>query len=52
MKTISKKLTKDGVYGFAAPMDAQQGYWNAIYQNGGNVIEDKRSGYNFVIADL
>ena len=43
---VSKKLTKDGVYGFAAPMDAQQGYWNAIYQNGGNVIKDKKSGYN------
>jgi len=43
---ISKKLTKDGVYGIAAPMDAQQGYWNAIYQNGGSVINDKKSGYN------
>lgn len=43
---VSKQLTKDGVYGFAAPMDAQQGYWNAIYQNGGKVIDGKKSGYD------
>lgn len=42
----AKKLTKDGVYGVAAPMDAQQGYWNSIYQNGGNVIDGKKSGYD------
>ena len=42
----AKKLTKDGVYGIAAPMDAQQGYWNSIYQNGGNVIDGKKSGYD------
>lgn len=42
----AKKLTKDGVYGIAAPLDAQQGYWNAIYQNDGYVIKDKKSGYN------
>lgn len=42
----AKKLTKDGVYGIAAPMDAQQGYWNAIYQNGGKVLDGKKSGYD------
>lgn len=42
----AKKLTKDGVYGVAAPMDAQQGYWNAIYQNGGYVVKDKKPGYS------
>lgn len=43
---VSKQLTKDGVYGFAAPKDGQQGFWNAIYQNGGKVIDGKKSGYD------
>jgi multiple sugar transport system substrate-binding protein len=42
----AKKLTKDGVYGVAAPLDAQQGYWNTIYQNNGYVIKGKKSGYD------
>lgn len=43
---VAHKLTDEanGIYGFAAPLDAQQGYYNFIYQNGGYVItEDKKS---------
>lgn len=42
----AKKLTKDGVYGLAAPLSAQEGFWNLIYQNGGYVVKDNKSGYN------
>ncbi|GIM28776.1 sugar ABC transporter substrate-binding protein [Clostridium polyendosporum] len=47
---VAKKLTdtSKGVYGFAAPADAQQGYYNFAYQNGGNIIspDKKKSGYD------
>lgn len=47
---VAKKLTdtSKGVYGIAAPADAQQGYYNFIYQNGGNIIspDKKKSGYD------
>lgn len=42
----AKKLTKDGVYGTAAPLNVQEGFWNTMYQNGGYVIKDGKSGYN------
>lgn len=52
LQEVAKKLTNSskGVYGFAAPADAQQGYYNFIPQNGGNVIsEDKtKSGFDSV----
>ena len=50
LQEVSKQLTNTstGVYGFAAPADAQQGYYNFIYQNGGNVISEdkKKSGFD------
>lgn len=50
LQEVAKKLTNTskGVYGFAAPEDAQQGYYNFIYQNGGTVIsKDKtKSGFD------
>lgn len=33
-------LTKDGVWGVAAPLDYQGGYYNSIFQAGGQVISD------------
>lgn len=46
----AKKLTdKDkGVFGIAAALDAQAGYYNTIYQAGGSVIsaDGKKSGYD------
>lgn len=42
----AKKLTKDGVYGTAAPLNVQEGFWNTMYQNGGYVVKDGKSGYN------
>lgn len=43
----AKKLTKDGVYGFLAPLHNQEGYYNFVYQNGGTIItDDKKSGYD------
>ncbi len=39
LQAAAKKLTKPGVWGFAATViDDQAGYWNFIYQNGGSVI--------------
>lgn len=50
LQEVAKKLTNPakGIYGFAAPEDAQQGYYNFIYQNGGNVIsaDKKKSGFD------
>ncbi len=47
---VAAELTdaNSGIYGFAAPLDTQQGYYNFIYQNGGYVIsEDKtKSGFD------
>ncbi|HAT4339136.1 TPA: sugar ABC transporter substrate-binding protein [Clostridium perfringens] len=46
---VSKKLTKaDGSqYGVLAPLHNQEGYYNFVYQNGGNIItDDKKSGYD------
>ena len=44
----AKKLTKNGVYGFLAPLHNQEGFYNFIYQNNGKVISDdkKKSGYD------
>ncbi|MFC5450409.1 sugar ABC transporter substrate-binding protein [Paenibacillus aestuarii] len=46
----AKKLTDPakGVWGVAAALDSQGGYYNTIYQSGGNVISDdkKKSGYD------
>lgn len=47
---VAQKLTNPakGIYGFAAPADQQEGYYNFIYQNGGYVIskDKKKSGYS------
>lgn len=43
----AKVLTKDGVYGFLAPLHNQEGYYNFVYQNNGTIItDDKKSGYD------
>ncbi|WP_238649511.1 ABC transporter substrate-binding protein [Paenibacillus piscarius] len=47
LKQAAKALTKDGVYGFLAPLHNQEGYYNFVYQNGGTIITtDKKSGYD------
>lgn len=47
LHSAAKALTKDGVYGFLAPMHNQEGYYNFVYQNGGTIITaDKKSGYD------
>ncbi len=46
---VSKKLTKaDGSqFGVLAPLHNQEGYYNFVYQNGGDIItDDKKSGYD------
>lgn len=47
---VSQKLTdpSKGVYGFIAPKDGQQGYYNFIPQNGGYVLspDKKKSGFD------
>ncbi|HEY3547904.1 MAG TPA: sugar ABC transporter substrate-binding protein [Propionicimonas sp.] len=37
-RAAAKALTKNGVWGVAAPIDYQSGYYNSIYQAGGRVI--------------
>ncbi|WP_379142513.1 ABC transporter substrate-binding protein [Paenibacillus sp. sgz500992] len=47
LHNAAKKLTKDGTYGFLAPLHNQEGYYNFVYQNGGTIITaDKKSGYD------
>ncbi len=38
---------EDGIYGFLAPLNREEGYHNFIYQNGGQVLSDdkKQSGF-------
>lgn len=44
----AKKLTnaEAGIYGFGAPNEAQTGFYNFVYQNGGFIFEDGKCGYN------
>ncbi len=49
LKEAAKKLTKDdgSQYGFCAGLHNQEGYYNFVYQNGGEIITaDKTSGYD------
>ncbi|MBS6041655.1 MAG: sugar ABC transporter substrate-binding protein [Clostridium baratii] len=49
LKEVAKKLTKaDGSqYGVLAPLHNQEGYYNFVYQNGGNIISnEKKSEYD------
>ncbi|UNX53591.1 sugar ABC transporter substrate-binding protein [Georgenia sp. TF02-10] len=39
-RETARALTGDGVWGVAAPIDPQGGYYNTIYQAGGQVISD------------
>lgn len=39
-RDTARRLTRDGVWGVAAPIDYQGGYYNTIYQAGGKVISD------------
>ncbi len=47
---VAKKLTQPniGIYGFAAKMDTQVGYWNDMLANGGYILNDDmtKSGYD------
>lgn len=49
LKEAARKLTKDdgSQYGFCAGLHNQEGYYNFVYQNGGEIItDDKKSGYD------
>ena len=49
LKEAAKKLTKEdkSQYGFCAGLNNQEGYYNFVYQNGGEIItDDKKSGYS------
>ena len=49
LSTAAKALTKaDGSqYGFCAGLHSQEGYYNFVYQNGGQIVtSDKKSGYD------
>lgn len=50
---VAKQLTDEanGIYGFAAPLDAQQGYYNFIYQNGGAVLSDDNKTSGFALPE-
>lgn len=47
---VAQKLNDpaNGVYGFLSPVDAQQNYYEFIFQNGGEVLsaDKKKSGYD------
>jgi multiple sugar transport system substrate-binding protein len=38
LRAAAKKLTKGDVYGFASMVGDQNGYWNFVYQNGGQML--------------
>ena len=49
LKDAARKLTKEdgSQYGFCAGLHNQEGYYNFVYQNGGEIItDDKKSGYD------
>ena len=48
LRENAKKLTDadNGIYGFGAPNDTQSGYYNFVYQNGGFIFEDGKSGFD------
>ena len=46
LRDAAKKLTSDTVKGFGAPNDTQSGYYNFVYQNGGFIFEDGKSGFD------
>lgn len=48
LRETAKKLTdaENGIYGFGAPNDTQSGYYNFVYQNGGFIFEDGKSGFD------
>lgn len=50
LKEAAKKLTKEdgSQYGFCAGLHNQEGYYNFVYQNGGEIITEdkKKSGYD------
>lgn len=49
LKEAAKKLTKEdgSQYGFCAGLHNQEGYYNFVYQNGGEIItKDRVSGYD------
>lgn len=41
----AKKITNTdkGIYGIAAPNNGHEGYWNFVYQNGGEMLNDSRN---------
>ncbi|GLY30328.1 sugar ABC transporter substrate-binding protein [Kineosporia sp. NBRC 101731] len=43
---ISTALKSDGIYGGAGGMDGQTTYYNTIFEAGGSVVADGKSGYN------
>ena len=46
----AKKLTnkENKIYGFGAPLNSHEGYYNFIFQNGGYILSDdkKKCGYD------
>ena len=48
LREVAKRLTdtEKGIYGFGAPNDTQSGYYNFVYQNGGFIFEDGKSGFD------
>jgi len=48
VQDAAKKLTAKGVWGIAAPMADQEGFYNTIPQNGGTIIssDGKKSGFD------
>lgn len=46
-KTISEKLKSDGVYGVVADMSGgQEAFYNTMWQAGGYIIKDNKSGFD------
>ena len=48
VSSAAKQLTNAdaGVYGIAAPLNRQEGFYNTVAQAGGHIIKDGKSGYD------
>lgn len=48
VRSAAERLTDPdaGVYGIAAPLNRQEGFYNTVAQAGGHIIDEKSSGYD------
>lgn len=51
LEKAAEALTKDGVYGFAAGMETQSGFYNVIHAAGGYILSPDKKSSGFDLAE-